>query len=169
MNHVIGVPQVAPAFGAGSGNVIFDGPGQDQDFGLEQVTGDPDDRYKFRTAPLRNLAVAPAFFHNGAFTRLEDAIRHHLDVDDSARHYSPVLAGVDVDLTARLGPIEPVLSRLDRRLRRRIELNPVEFGDLGALVRDALLDERATRAHLCTLVPRSVPSGSPVLQFQGCS
>ena len=62
------------------GNMIFDGPGADEDFGLEQVTGDPADRYKFRTSPLRNVALQPAFFHNGAFTRLEDAIRHHLDV-----------------------------------------------------------------------------------------
>ena len=68
-NRVIGVPQIAPFFGAEKGNVIFDGPGQDEDFGLEQITGDPNDRYKFRTAPLRNLALAPAYFHNGAYTR----------------------------------------------------------------------------------------------------
>ena len=37
--HVVGVPQIAPEFGAGKGNVIFDGPGQDEDFGLEQITG----------------------------------------------------------------------------------------------------------------------------------
>jgi cytochrome c peroxidase len=90
--RVIGVPQIAPFFGVGQGNVIFDGPGQDEDFGLEQITGDPNDRYKFRTAPLRNLAVAPGFFHNGAFIRLEDAIRHHLNVHKSARTYNPVEA-----------------------------------------------------------------------------
>jgi cytochrome c peroxidase len=45
--HVIGVPQIAPEFGIGKGNVIFDGPGQDEDFGLEQITGAPQDRYKF--------------------------------------------------------------------------------------------------------------------------
>jgi len=59
--RVIGVPQIAPFFGVGQGNVIFDGPGQDEDFGLEQISGDEADRYKFRTAPLRNLAVAPGF------------------------------------------------------------------------------------------------------------
>ena len=168
-NHVVGVPQIAPAFGAGAGNMIFDGPGADEDFGLEQVTGDPADRYKFRTAPLRNLAVAPAFFHNGAFTRLEDAIRHHLDPYASARRYDPIDAGVDADLAGRVGPIEPVLSRLDRRLRRRLELDASELADLVAFVRDALLDDRATRAQLCTLVPREVPSGLPLLLFQGCS
>ena len=60
--HVIGVPQIAPMFGLGKGNVIFDGPGQDEDFGLEQVTGDPADRYKFRSSPLRNVALQAAFF-----------------------------------------------------------------------------------------------------------
>ena len=168
-NHVVGVPQIAPAFGAGTGNIIFDGPGADEDFGLEQVTGDPADRYKFRTAPLRNLAVAPAFFHNGAFARLEDAIRHHLDVFQSARHYDPSAAGVAADLSRRVGPIEPVLARLDRALRRPIELSREEFADLVAFVRDSLLDARAKKDNLCRLVPRSVPSGSAVLQFQGCS
>ena len=85
--HVVGVPQIAPVFGVGTGNMIFDGPGEDEDFGLEQITGNPADRYKFRTSPLRNVALQPAFFHNGAFTRLEDAIRHHLDVFESARGY----------------------------------------------------------------------------------
>jgi cytochrome c peroxidase len=83
--HVVGVPQIAPEFGAGTGNMIFDGPGQDEDIGLEQVTGRAADRYKFRTSPIRNAALQPAFFHNGAFTRLDDAIRHHLDVFESAR------------------------------------------------------------------------------------
>jgi len=82
--HVIGVPQVAPSVG----NVAFDGPGADEDFGLEQVTGDPGDRYKFRSSPLRDAALQPTFMHNGAFVRLEDAIRHHLDVRASVRSYS---------------------------------------------------------------------------------
>jgi cytochrome c peroxidase len=88
-NRVIGVPQVAPLFGAERGNAIFDGPGRDEDFGAEQISGNVADRYRFRTSPLRNVALQPAFFHNGAFTRLEDAIRHHLDVAVSARNYNP--------------------------------------------------------------------------------
>jgi cytochrome c peroxidase len=167
--HVVGVPQIAPSFGVGTGNVIFDGPDQDEDFGLEQVTGNSADRYRFRTAPLRNLAVSPAFFHNGAFTRLEDAIRHHLDVHSSARRYSPSVAGVDADLIDRLGPIDPVLDRLDPALRQRVELSANQFTDLVAFIRDALLDERATKENLCRLIPLSVPSGAPVFHFQGCS
>ncbi|HSK05440.1 MAG TPA: cytochrome c peroxidase [Kofleriaceae bacterium] len=167
-NHVIAVPQIAPGFGVGIGNVLFDGPGQDEDFGAEQVTGDPYDRYKFRTSPLRNVALQPAFFHNGAFTRLEDAIVHHLDVAASARGYDPVAAGVDPDLAYRLGPIEPVLARVDPLLARPIALTPAELRSLVAFVRDGLLDRRAARRRLCQLVPASVPSGATVFDFEGC-
>ena len=118
--HVIGVPQIAPEFGIGKGNVLFDGPGQDEDFGLEQVTGNAADRYKFRSSPLRNAALQPAFFHNGAMTRIEDAIYHHLDVFGLARSYDPKKAGVDKDLRYRLGPIEPgARSASTRSFKRR--------------------------------------------------
>src|SRR5579864_9408129 len=166
--RVIGVPQIAPFFGVGKGNVIFDRPGQNEDFGLEQITGNTNDRYKFRTAPLRNLAVAPGFFHNGAFIRLEDAIRHHLNVYGSAHSYNPVAAGLPADLTYRVGPIEPVLKRLDPLLRYPTELTPSEFDDLVSFVRDGLLDERVTAGNLCKLVPSTVPSGMPVLDFEAC-
>ena len=53
------MPQVFPTFGVNTGNFLFSGPGEDEDFGREERTGDSADRYKFRTAPLRNLAVSP--------------------------------------------------------------------------------------------------------------
>jgi cytochrome c peroxidase len=160
--HVIGVPQIAPAVG----NVPFDGPAQNEDFGLEQITGNSLDRYKFRTSPLRNVALQPAFFHNGAFTHLEDAIRLHLDVFASARHYNPGAAGVDPDLRAPMGPIEPVLTRVDPILVTPIQLTDDEFQQLVDFVRNALLDKRATPEVLKKQIPKSVPSGFPVLKFQ---
>ncbi len=160
--HVIGIPQIAPAVG----NVPFDGTAQNEDFGLEQITGNTLDRYKFRTSPLRNVALQPAFFHNGAFTRLEDAIRHHLDVFASARQYNPGAAGVDPDLMAPMGPIEPVLTRVDPILATPIQLTDDEFQQLVDFVRDGLLDTRATPAFLKKQIPKSVPSGFPVLKFQ---
>jgi cytochrome c peroxidase len=160
--HVIGVPQIAPAVG----NVPFDGPAQNEDFGLEQITGNSLDRYKFRTSPLRNVALQPAFFHNGAFTRLEDAIRHHLNVFASARQYDPGAAGVDPDLMAPMGPMEPVLTRVDPILVTPIELTADEFQQLVDFVRNGLLDRRATPEVLKKQIPKSVPSGFPVLQFQ---
>jgi cytochrome c peroxidase len=160
--HVIGVPQIAPLVS----NMTFDGPLQNEDFGLEQVTGDPNDRYKFRTSPIRNVALQPAFFHNGAFTRLEDAVRHHLDVFTSARTYSPAEAGVDSDLTAPIGPVEPVLERVDPILATPINLTDDEFRQLVEFVRNGLLDQRAKPDDLRKLIPRSVPSGFPVLRFE---
>src|SRR5262245_7663293 len=160
--HVIGVPQIAPL----NGNVTFDGPGQNEDFGLEQVTGDPNDRYMFRTSPIRNVALQPAFFHNGAFTRLEDAVRHHLDVFTSARNYSPVAAGVAPDLMAPMGPVEAVLARVDPILAAPINLTDEEFSELVDFVRNGLLDQRAKPENLRKLIPKAVPSGFPVLRFE---
>jgi cytochrome c peroxidase len=158
--HVIGVPQVAPSVG----NVTFDGAGSNEDFGLEQVTGSSRDRYKFRTSPLRNVALQPTFMHNGAFLRLEDAIRHHLDVFQSARQYSP--AALAPDLRGQTGPIEPVLERVAPLLGRPLVLSAAEFGDLVAFVRDALLDPRARPERLRNLIPRSLPSGLQVFTFE---
>ena len=160
--HVIGVPQIAPSVG----NVTFDGPGQNEDFGLEQITGNANDRYKFRTSSIPNVALQPVFFHNGAFTRLEDAVRHHLDVFASALNYDPVAAGVAPDLRGPTGPIDPVLDRVDPILRAPISLDSGEFQELVDFVRNGLLDSRAAASNLRKLIPKSVPSGFPVLTFQ---
>lgn len=158
--HVIGVPQVVPSVG----NVPFDGPGANEDFGLEQVTGNPADRYLFRTAPLRNAAVMSAFMHNGAFVRLEDAIRHHLDPATSARDYST--AGLPPDLQGTPGPIEPVLARLDPLLQTPTVLTEEEFADLVEFVRHGLLDPRIQPQRLKSLIPKRVPSGSRTFEFE---
>jgi len=165
--HVIGVPQIAPAAeDPAAGNVTFDGPGQNEDFGLEQITGDANDRYKFRTSPLRNVALQPTFFHNGAFTRLEEAIRHHLDVLASVNNYNPATAGVAPDLRGALGPMAPVLARIDPRLANPIHLTDEEFRQLVDFVTNGLLDPNAKPENLRKLVPKSVPSGRPTLRFE---
>ncbi|PWT93690.1 MAG: hypothetical protein C5B55_04100 [Blastocatellia bacterium] len=165
--HVIGVPQIAPQPGNPSaGNVTFDGPGQNEDFGLEQVTRNSNDRYMFRTSPLRNAAMQPAFFHNGSFTRIEDAIRYHLNVSSSVNAYNPTSASVALDLRGPLGPMAPVLARLDPLLVDPIQLTDEEFAELVDFVENGLLDERARPENLRKLVPKSVPSGRPVLTFE---
>ena len=160
--HVIGVPQIAPLLT----NNAFDGDGANEDFGREQVTGDPQDRYKFRTSPLRNVAVQPTFMHNGAFTNLEDAVRHHLNVVASARAYTPAGQDLAPDLAGPAGPIEPVLARLDPILATPIELNEDQIRQLIAFVENGLLDPRAEPDNLRKLVPGALPSGRPVLTFE---
>jgi cytochrome c peroxidase len=163
--HRIGGPQLAPVFGVGTGNVIFDGPDENEDFGFEQTEGDPALRYSFRSAPLRNLKVAPAFFHNGAFGSLENAIAHHLDVEASLREYDPRANGVPVDLSE--GPFDGILaSGIDPLLREPIRLSDREFQELVEFVREGLFDRRVL--DFCRHVPDSVPSGMPLQIFQGC-
>ncbi len=160
--HVIGVPQLVPSLT----NSTLAGPDVNQDFGLEDVTGDPRDRYAFRTSPLRNVALQPAFMHDGAFTTLEAAITHHLDVLASAREYDPATAGLDADLTGPMGPLEPILSHLDDYLAQPIELSDSQFTDLVAFVRESLLDPRARPDRLKRLVPAEVPSDRSVMTFE---
>ena len=160
--HVIGVPQIAPSLT----NAPFDGPGLNEDFGLEQITGNSADRYKFRTSPLRNVAVQPTFMHNGAFTNLEDAIRHHLNVVDSVANYTPASQNLPADLSGPMGPMSPVLASLDPVLSTPTVLTEAQFDQLLAFVSHGLLDPRATPARLRRLVPHTVPSGRPVLVFE---
>jgi len=161
-NHVIGVPQIAPQVT----NNTFDGSGANEDFGREQITGDPQDRYKFRTSPLRNVAVQPTFMHNGAFTSLEDAVRHHLNVVTSARQYTPASQQLAADLSGPIGPMDPVLAHVDPILATPITLTSGQIDQLVAFLRYGLLDPRAKPEYLRRLVPRSVPSGRPVLIFE---
>lgn len=158
--HVTAVPQVAPALG----NVTFDGPGLNEDFGLEQVTGDPGDRYAFRTSPLRNVALQPAFMHNGAFARLDDAIRYHLDPLGQAGWYTPDLLAAD--LRGPRGPIAPMLARLDPRLQVPVALSDAELDALVDFVRNGLLDPAARAQYLRRLIPERLPSGRAPFRFE---
>jgi cytochrome c peroxidase len=161
-DHVIGIPQIAPQVT----NNTFDGEGANEDFGKEQITGDPLDRYKFRTSPLRNVAVQPTFMHNGAFTSLEAAIRHHLNVVESASAYTPASQNLADDLAGPIGPIDPVLTRIDPILATPIHLTSDEIHQLVAFVENGLLDPRAKPDNLRKMVPRAVPSGRPNIIFE---
>jgi cytochrome c peroxidase len=170
----IGVPQIAPRFGKGTGNVPFrDGAGEVSesgiyDFGLAELSDPPNegDHFRFRTSPLRNVHLQPTFFHNGSFTRLEDAIRHHLDPVASARSYDPGKAGVDPDLWGNRAPMDPILASLDPLVQGQIVLSEQEFAELVEFVRFGLLDPRATPENLVRLMPTAVPSGRPLQTFE---
>jgi cytochrome c peroxidase len=158
--HVAGIPQVVPAFT----NMGFDGPGADEDFGLEQATGDPADRYAFRTSPLRNVALQPAFMHNGAFVRLDDAIRYHLDAKGQSAAYTTDL--LPADLQGAPGPTGAVLERLDPLLAEPVELSEEEFDALVEFVRTGLLDVAARPQRLGRFIPEKLPGGRSGLTFQ---
>ena len=158
--HVAGIPQIAPSFS----NVEFDGPGADEDFGLEQATGNTADRYAFRTSPLRNVALQSAFMHNGAFVRLEHAIRYHLNAVGEAATFST--AQLPADLQGPTGPVQPMLDRLDPLLRTPVPLTKEEFESLVDFVGNGLLDPAARPERLRRLIPQKLPSGRANLIFQ---
>jgi len=44
------------------------------DIGRYEVTEDPEDRWKFRTPPLRNVAMTPPYMHDGALATLAEVV-----------------------------------------------------------------------------------------------
>lgn len=159
-SHVAGIPQIVPT----NSNVTFDGSGANEDFGLEQVTGNNSDRYKFRSSPLRNIALQPSFFHNGSITDLKEAIRYHINPRKGIGQFST--RNLDRDLRNPLAPMADVLLRLDPRLNGQISLTKDELENLTKFVGDGLLDKKASSQNLKHLVPSVLPSGMKPLQFQ---
>jgi cytochrome c peroxidase len=154
--HAIGVPQIGPGF-----NGV--GHAGREDFGLEGVTGNPVDRYKFRTPPLRNVALTGPWGHDGAFSSLEDMVRHHLDPFTSLRNYDISQAilpsRADLDEIDKVCVSEPVVND---SIASRVMLEPVylserEFEHLMSFLY-ALTDPSAY--NLRKFVPRRVPSGN---------
>ncbi len=159
--HAIGMPQIGPGrFDNQPG--YFDGL---DDFGRAQVTGDEQDRFRFRTPSLRQVALSGPWGHAGAYNDLESVVRHHLDPDRALREYDPGQA---------LLPSRPDLDRLDflvhsDPVRRQgiadaIELAPVQLDDNQVV---ALLEFLRSLtdfgcADLRHLIPQRVPSGLPV-------
>jgi len=155
--HALGIPQIGPGKGDG-----FNGH---DDFGREQVTADTNDRYKFRTPTLRNVAITGPWGHDGAYNTLDSMVRHHLDPENRLNAYDatqvvlPSRADLDaIDLEVH----NDELSRAD--LASAIEIEPVALSDeevklltdfLHALTDPSSLDMRTT-------APTRVPSGLPL-------
>ncbi len=155
--HAIGVPQIGPGKGNGA-------DGHD-DFGRENVTGDPADRYKFRTPSLRQVAQTGPWGHDGAFSSLEAMVRHHLDAVKSLNQYDPSQLKL---------PSRPDLDALDlivhndparrQAIADAVEIAPQSLSDkeisqiLSFL--HALTDQQCI--DLSSTVPNTVPSGLPV-------
>lgn len=159
-SHALAVPQIVPTIT----NASFDGPGKDEDFGREHSTGNETDRYKFRTTPLRNVAYQPTFMHNGAYVCLDEAIRHHLDVERMLAEYDT--ERLETSVRGTLGPMGRVLERLHPISKNPPTISEVEFRQIVAFVEFALADPDAHPDRLRSLVPARVPSGLQVHDFQ---
>lgn len=191
--HAIAMPQIGPGKGDGADGSFWRATGLNmalEDYGRGRVTFRVEDRYKFRTPSLRNVALTAPYGHAGAYATLEEVVRHHLNPVASLHAYrvppSELLPALDnvLEITAQGARFDQSWLSDARRegfrqsdtwvqhndtLRGYIaaanELEPVvlgvaEIADLVAFL-ESLTDPRA--AALDYLVPETVPSGLPVL------
>lgn len=159
--HAIAMPQIGPGKGDDQPGYA---DGRD-DFGREQVTGQPRDRFTFRTPPLRNVALTAPYGHSGAYATLEAVVRHYIDPAAALLQYDPGQARLPS--RANLDALDFVVQGDAGRLGAIAAANtavPVELNDgqveallafLHALTDPAALDLRHD-------IPASVPSGLPV-------
>lgn len=156
--HAIAMPQVGP--GKGHNSEGYD-DGR-EDFGREAVTDNVNDRFRFRTPTLRNVALTAPYGHAGAFDTLEAVVRHHLSPVDSLFNYD--ISQVRMPSRADLDGQDFVVMNDDWRLEQIVQRNELasvdldeeEFAELMSflhtLTDNAFLDDRRN-------VPSSVPSG----------
>ena len=147
--HNIAAPQV----GTGRGEAA------PLDLGRGAITNNPEDNFKFRTPSLRNIELEAPYFHNGAFAKLEDAVRHHLDPKASLARYDdsqvePEHVGTFQD---DLATIFSLWSTVSPRLEITGEpLNDDEINNLMAFL-SALTDPGSL--NKLDAVPDRLPSG----------
>lgn len=153
--HAIAMPQIGPGKAA-----RFETHTRDD--GRLRVTGQQADAFAFRTPSLRNVTLTAPYGHNGAYSRLEDVVRHHLDPVGSLDAYTIDKATLPAFPGAQ---DQPWLSDPTNRgaIAAANDLTPVDLTDdevqaLLAFLRS--LEHPAERLG----VPDAVPSGLPVDQ-----
>lgn len=161
--HAIAMPQIGPGKG--------DGATGHEDFGREQVTGNPDDRFKFRTPPLRNVALTAPYGHAGAYDTLEEVVRHHLDPEAGLRDYDCISKTAELPLPSRpdLDAIDCVVMENDLAVDAiayanqlaPIDLEDNQVADLVAFLH-ALTDK--SNIDLRRDVPKYAPSEIPLAE-----
>jgi cytochrome c peroxidase len=147
----LAVPQLGP------------GKGREQpyDLGRARETGSDCDRFAFRTPPLRNVAITGPWMHNGAFTSLEETIRHHLNPAASLQDYDPAQLMAELQDTCQDQPevLAMILATESDSASEQVQLSAAEMQDLLAFL-NALTAPSAL--DLADTIPASVPSGLPV-------
>ena len=89
--HAIAMPQIGPGKNDGWDQSYWQATGiaaRLEDWGRGRVTGGPEDNFKFRTPSLRNVELTGPWGHAGAYTSLEDAVRHHLDPESALEEFA---------------------------------------------------------------------------------
>lgn len=153
--HAMGAPQIGPGKSA-----TFEDHNRDE--GRFRVTGDPADRYAFRTPSLRNVALTAPYGHAGAHRDLPAFVAAHADPRAGLDGYSEgqaVLPAYEAeDFTVMRDP-EQVAAILAAVQVAPARLSPADVGAIVAFL-ETLTDPVATDGRLG--IPAQVPSGLPV-------
>lgn len=151
------VPQIGPGKGA---HIPAGGADGTWDLGRGGVTPWTEDRFCFRTPPLRNVEKTGPWMHDGAFGTLEAAVRHELDPKKSAKSYDPkAQLPDDFAITCKTEQAKAIARLADPSDIAAVSLDSSEVDDLMAFLKSLTspsLDE------LVKLTPERVPSGLPV-------
>ncbi len=153
--HNTGLPQLGPGINGSDTLPVLGGR---PDFGRENTTRLPNDRYKFRTASLLNVGMTAPYGHAGQFEQLRDFVAQYQDVRLSNLNYDILSNVSDPDLVTMLVPnSDEVLATLHPRLQ-----TPSNF-DVDAIVEFLHALTADDMDTLSDIVPESVPSGLPIL------
>ncbi len=147
--HSTGVPQLGPGRGA---SAPFD-------HGRELVTGDPHDRFSFRTPSLRNVEVSAPYMHDGALIDFERALVHYASPATSIADFDPQGLLPELVATVQQSPehVDEIVGTLSRDLV--VEPSFIGLSNLREFL-ETLTDPDVL--SLPDLRPNSVPSGLPV-------
>ncbi len=157
--HGVAMPQFGP--GKEEGETFF------RDVGRFAVTGDPADKYKFRTPSLRNVGLTAPYGHTGAFATLRDIVRHKANPKKSLMTYGLTQAALHADLAplriddAALRSSTDLEGILAANELDATSLNEAQIDDIVAFLQ-TLTDPVSLEGRLG--IPDSVPSGLPLDQ-----
>jgi cytochrome c peroxidase len=147
--HNVAVAQIGPGEGDGEN-------GQD-DFGRMRVTGKAEDRYRFRTTPLRNMELTAPYGHDGAFTDLRAFVDHYSVSDAKLRSFTT--GHLAANLQATLQPTQEAILATRDTLLKGVSFPDQVIDEVTAFM-TALTDPAAR--DIAHVVPARVPSGLPV-------
>jgi len=147
--HDVAVAQIGP----GQGN----GVGLHDDFGRMNVTGLPEDRYLFRTTPLRNVELTGPYGHDGSIASLREFVEHYSESDLKLLAFDPTRLETGLRLTLVNNSADVLLQR--DTLLAGVVLTDALVDKLMAYM-SALTDPAAR--DLSRSVPVRVPSGLAV-------
>ncbi len=135
------------------------------DEGRFVVTSNPNDRFAFRTPPLRNVALTGPYMHDGAVETLADAIHQHIAPGETLDQGLTLPDGTPVSVDAPTA--DAIRATIDPDVRPLRSLNSDELAALVAFLQALSSDTEATGLPPFAGEPTSVPSGLAVQGSRG--